>query len=216
MRATIFNICAILSLFSVAIHAVPILPKCSPKHSVFHGGPGPICDSEPTPTPYTNNWCWYGVIMVIRICMCMCCPLLIELFLQESQLKNQSCKCRRERNLSKNIRSPSSTTTLKVENHYREILRFAITKCVMYKSLFFSFLSLYIQHEIRYCSSKCKATKALEHSWVSHWHKSSVGPSSIKNQSQPPDKSWSSMIFKLWWLMITFPRLTFRDGILPH
>ena len=66
--------------------------------------------------------------------------------------------------LSKNIRSPSSTTTLKVENHYREILRFAITKCVMYESLFFSFLSLYIQHEIRYCSSKCKATKALEHS----------------------------------------------------
>lgn len=56
MRATIFNVCAILSLFSVAIHAAPpfaprTIPEC-PIQPII--GIGPVCSPRPTPTPYPN------------------------------------------------------------------------------------------------------------------------------------------------------------------
>ena len=56
MRATIIDIFAILSLFSVAIHAAPPsaryaqLPEC-PLHPVIGMGLGPACSPRPT-------WCW--------------------------------------------------------------------------------------------------------------------------------------------------------------
>ena len=64
MRVTIFNICAILSLFSVAINATPII-EC-PIHPIIGGGPGPVCSPRPTPTPlpYTTNWCWEAWFMI--------------------------------------------------------------------------------------------------------------------------------------------------------
>jgi hypothetical protein len=56
MRTTIFNIYAILSLFTVAIYAVPpsvrdgpTLPECPIKPII---GIGPVCSPRPTPTPY--------------------------------------------------------------------------------------------------------------------------------------------------------------------
>lgn len=64
MRATIFNVCAIISLFSVAIHAAPqrgqvsaryaprTLPECPIKPVI---GIGPVCSPRPTPTPYSSN-----------------------------------------------------------------------------------------------------------------------------------------------------------------
>ena len=57
MRATIFNVCAILSLFTVAIHAAPgppsvrSIPECPIKPII---GIGPVCSPRPTPTPYNN------------------------------------------------------------------------------------------------------------------------------------------------------------------
>ena len=77
MRATIFNICAILSLFSVAIYADPPTgggpvpctkqpftggpgPACDPRARLppcikqpFNGGPGPACDPHKGPG---GNW----------------------------------------------------------------------------------------------------------------------------------------------------------------
>jgi hypothetical protein len=66
MRVTIFNVCAILSLFSVAIHAAPqrggvsaryvpraptvTIPECPINPIII--GIGPVCSPRPTPTPY--------------------------------------------------------------------------------------------------------------------------------------------------------------------
>ena len=58
MRATILNICAILSLFSVAIHASPpadryaprSIPEC-PINPIRVKGIGPVCSPRPTPGP---------------------------------------------------------------------------------------------------------------------------------------------------------------------
>ena len=48
MRATIFNICTVLSLFSVAIHAAPTSTLPCIKQPI-HGGPGPVCDPQRDP-----------------------------------------------------------------------------------------------------------------------------------------------------------------------
>ena len=56
MRATIFNIFAILSLFSVGIHASPpadrYAPRSLPECPIIpiHGGIGPACSPRPTVT----------------------------------------------------------------------------------------------------------------------------------------------------------------------
>ena len=54
MRATIFNICVILSLFSVAIYATPLsardnpdLPEC-PAHFPSGYGRGLVCNPRPS------------------------------------------------------------------------------------------------------------------------------------------------------------------------
>ena len=65
MRATIFNVCAILSLFSVAIHAappsVPYVPRTLPECPITPIiGIGPVCSPRPTPTPY--KWWPNGLI----------------------------------------------------------------------------------------------------------------------------------------------------------
>ena len=56
MRANILNICAILSLFSVAIHASPpadrYAPRSIPECPINRiKGIGPVCSPRPTPGP---------------------------------------------------------------------------------------------------------------------------------------------------------------------
>ena len=82
MRVTIFNVCAILSLFSVTIHAAPqygqvsprTIPEC-PIHPIIgppgiNLGHGPVCIPGPTSTwtPYDGlNW-WFPFLTGLQIC----------------------------------------------------------------------------------------------------------------------------------------------------
>ena len=104
MRANII-ICAILSLFSVAIHAVPTsvryAPPTLPECIVPVIGVGPVCIPRATPTPYHKwnyNSCWKALFMLplftglqirrlgVEGCggwnmyMCMRCPILQNYF----------------------------------------------------------------------------------------------------------------------------------------
>ena len=70
MHATIFDIYAILSLFSITIHAAPVLPsvryapptllECPIKPVI---GIGPVCSPWPTQTP-PYDWCWKALFII--------------------------------------------------------------------------------------------------------------------------------------------------------